>query len=147
MRLFLTSILLVSLLLIACKNESNQMTQIVLLKKAEREIRTENTDEKAIQYFDKLIQLKTVMEKAELRVLGSKQFDLPEDKKVGSKKLLRQDKAWKEFNQQRVIYTSRLKKHLRANYPEYKNLGTKHSENENSVPIKTLKTPEPKDLN
>lgn len=139
MRHYLFYAILACLLLAACKNESNLLTQTVFLKKMEREIRYENTDQIAIQYFDKLIQLKATLEKAEVRVLGFKYIDLPNDLMEGSKKKLRQDAEWKKFNGQMVIVKSKLKKHLKANYPEYAKVVSDKNSSTKSVPLKINK--------
>lgn len=136
MRNILVLISLLSLVFTSCKNDSKLLTQTVLIKKMERDIRTENTDLTAIQYFDKLIQLKSTIEKAEIRVLGFKYIDLPKNKMEGSKKRLRQDADWKKFNGQRHIVNSKLKKHLKTNYPEYAKVVSNKNSAENKFPLK-----------
>ncbi len=130
---------MLSLVFVSCKNDTKIPSQAILLKKMENEIRVESTDKKAIQLFDKLIQLNAAMEKAEIRVLGFKHRELPIDKKEGSKKLLRQDHEWNNFNKQRVIYKSRLEKHLTANYPEYAKKASRKKQMDNSIPLKVQK--------
>lgn len=117
--LFFVSMLVVSL---GCKNDSKSISMIIQQKKFEDQIRLENTDQAAIQLYDKLDQLQAVLENVEVRVLGLLQRDIPKDQRENSKKKLRADDEWINFNKQRTIVKSKLEKHLKANYPEYKKM-------------------------